>query len=83
MKSLTALVIRIVVVLTSLARVGGEGGVARKGYGGSKPIKLSGGTKSGSALLCKYRTLLTGHPHFHQIMTHSTQYRKRSVSLGQ
>ena len=41
MKSLTALVIRIVVVLTSLARVGGEGGVTRKGYGGSKPIKLS------------------------------------------
>ena len=26
---------------SSLARVGEEGGVTRKGYGGSKPIKLS------------------------------------------
>ena len=41
MKSLSALVICIVVVLTSLARVGGEGGVTRKEYGGSKPMKLS------------------------------------------
>ena len=41
MRSLSALVIRIVVVLSSLARVGGEGVVTRKEYGGSKPIKLS------------------------------------------
>ena len=41
MRSLSALVIRIVVVLSSLARVGVEGVVTRKEYDGSKSINLS------------------------------------------